>query len=109
MKNMFEPHPFEGTPGIIGGNCLTCLGPIIEPWHHVPAAPAKRVFTGTEWSPHIEAAAKAMYKRLKITKENPSKWRDLDIDAIDHYCIAAQHAVDAFHKSAIKEIEVEYS
>ena len=60
-----------------------------------------------EWSPHVEAAAKAMYKRLNVHKRNP-RWRDLDIDATDHYCIAAELAVNAFHKSAVKEIVVEY-
>ena len=59
-----------------------------------------------EWSPHIEAAAKAMYKRLKLHKDWP-KWKGLDIDSFDHFCIAAQLAVNAFHKSAVAEIEVE--
>lgn len=30
---LFEPHEFDGTPGIIGGNCRVCHGPIVEPWH----------------------------------------------------------------------------
>lgn len=60
-----------------------------------------------EWSPHIEVAAKAMYKRLNVLKNKP-KWYDLDIDAHDHYCIAAKLAVEAFFKSASAEIEVEY-
>ena len=63
--------------------------------------------TGYEWSPHVEAAAKAMYKRLNVLKNKP-KWRDLDIDATDHYCIAALLAVNAFHKAATKNVEVTY-
>lgn len=59
-----------------------------------------------EWSPHIEAAAKAMYGRLNVLKKKP-KWEKLDIDSTDHYCIAAQKAIDQFYKSASKEIEVE--
>lgn len=62
-----------------------------------------------EWSPHVEAAAKAMYKRLRIANpEKYPKWRDLDIDSLDHYCIAAQLAVDAFHKSAVENVLVEF-
>ncbi|WP_131827796.1 hypothetical protein [Mycolicibacterium fortuitum] len=57
----------------------------------------------SEWNPHTVAAAKAMYKRLNVHKRWP-KWRDLDIDAFDHYCIAAELAIDAFHKSAIADI-----
>lgn len=65
--------------------------------HKVPA------FVSIEWSPHIIAAAKAMYKRLRIAnREKYPKWRDLDIDSFDHYCIAAELAVDAFHESASK-------
>lgn len=33
MRPLFEPHQFNGTPGIIGGNCRECGGPITEPWH----------------------------------------------------------------------------
>lgn len=58
-----------------------------------------------EWSPHIEAAAEAMFERLRGDKSR--KWRDLDIDATNHYCIAAKLAVDAFHKSASADIEAE--
>lgn len=69
-----------------------------------------RKFTGNEWSPHIEAAAKAMYKRLRIADpERYPKWRHLGIDSFDHYCIAARNAVEAFTKSASADIEVEYS
>ena len=69
----------------------------------------KPAYTMSEWSPHITAAAKAMYKRLCI--ENPEKypkWRDLDIDSLDHYRIAAKLAVDAFHESAVKNVLVEF-
>ncbi|WPH57791.1 hypothetical protein [Mycobacterium phage WXIN] len=61
--------------------------------------------TSYEWSPHVIAAAKAMYKRLNCNGGRP-RWRDLDIDATDHYCIAAELAIQAFHKSAIKDVEV---
>lgn len=59
-----------------------------------------------EWSPHIEAAAKAMYKRLNVLKNKP-KWRDLDLDATDHYCIAAELAVKAFFESASATVDGE--
>jgi len=61
-----------------------------------------------EWSPHVEAAAKAMYSRLRIVnREKYPKWSKLDIDSTDHYCIAAKLAIEAFHKSAVEEIVVE--
>lgn len=65
--------------------------------------------TVNEWSPHILAAAEAMYKRLRIVnKEKYPKWKHLDIDAADHYCIAAELAITSFHLSATRPIEVEY-
>ncbi|MBO0676868.1 hypothetical protein JRC04_05285 [Mycolicibacterium sp. S2-37] len=60
-----------------------------------------------EWSPHILAAAEAMFDRLAINSAR--RWDDLDIDAADHYCIAAKLAVDAFHQSATRAVEVDYS
>jgi hypothetical protein len=63
-------------------------------------------YVSSEWSPHVEAAAKAMYKRLNVLKNKP-RWRDSDIDSTDHYCIAAKLAIEAFHASAVKEIVVE--
>ncbi len=30
---LFEPHNFKGVPGVIGGNCVICHGPLVEPWH----------------------------------------------------------------------------
>lgn len=47
-----------------------------------------------------------MYKRLNVLKNKP-KWRDLDIDATDHYCIAASLAIKAFFESASANAEVE--
>lgn len=64
-------------------------------------------YTCREWSPHIVEAAEAMYSRLRIADpERYRKWKKLDIDSIDHYCFAAKLAVDAFHYSAVREIEV---
>lgn len=34
FRPLYEPHDFDGIPGIIGGNCRTCGGPIVEPWHN---------------------------------------------------------------------------
>lgn len=65
-------------------------------------------YVSSEWSPHVEAAAKAMYSRLRIAnREEYPKWSKLDIDSTDHYCIAAKLAIEAFHASAVKEILVE--
>lgn len=47
----------------------------------------------------MEAAAKAMYGRLKRFYKNPA-WEDLDIDTQDHYRIAARHAIRAFYRTA---------
>lgn len=58
-----------------------------------------------EWSPHIEAAAEAMYGRLNVRGRN--RRGTIWISTFDHYCIAAKLAVDAFHASATNEIEVE--
>lgn len=60
-----------------------------------------------EWSPHVVKAAKAMYKRLNILKDGP-RWRDLSRDSTDHYCIAAKLALDTFHYSATRAIQVEW-
>lgn len=64
--------------------------------------------TFQEWSPHIVAAAEAMYKRLRIADpERYPKWKHLDIDSLDHYYIAAEKAINAFHKSATETVVVE--
>lgn len=60
----------------------------------------------TEWSPAIEAAAEAIYERLRLTRNGP-KWSKVDVDTRDHYCIAARNAVVAFHNQAARPIEVE--
>lgn len=58
----------------------------------------------TEWSPAILAAAEAVYDRL--TRDAP-RWSELDdVDARDHYCIAARNAVFAFHNQAARAVEV---
>ncbi|QSM04329.1 hypothetical protein I3U42_13585 [Mycobacteroides abscessus subsp. abscessus] len=60
-----------------------------------------------EWSPHIVEAAEAMYGRLRIADpQRYPKWKKLGIDSFDHYCIAAELAVNAFHRSAVREVEV---
>lgn len=47
-------------------------------------------------------AAKAMYGRLALVEGHKKrvKFHKLDIDEIDHYVIAAQHAIRAFHRTA---------
>lgn len=32
---LYPDHEYTGTPGIIGGNCRVCGGPITEPWHRM--------------------------------------------------------------------------
>jgi len=54
-------------------------------------------------SPAILAAGKALYGRLNFYKDSAPAWEDLDIDASDHYYIAARHAVRAFHREAERE------
>lgn len=63
-------------------------------------------FRTTEWSPGVMTAAKVMYRRLRLADHDSPKWSKLDIDAIDHYCIAAQNCIEAFHYEASKNVEV---
>lgn len=63
-------------------------------------------FLVTEWSPAIEAAAESIYERLRLTRKGP-KWKNVDIDTRDHYCIAARNAVVAFHNQAARSVEVQ--
>ena len=63
-------------------------------------------FTTTDWSPAIEAAAKAIYDRLRLNTDK-SKWPKVGDGVRDHYCIAARNAVVAFHATAAKSVEVE--
>lgn len=58
-------------------------------------------FEYEDWSPNIDAAAKAMYGRLRIVGDRP-KWSKLEDDAQDHYRIAAAKAVQAFMSSAMR-------
>ncbi len=67
----------------------------------------QRASVGQHWSPVVVAAAKAMYKRLRVADPDLPKWKRLDIDSTDHYCIAAQDAIEAFHRAAIEPVEVE--
>lgn len=75
----------------------------VRRWFEKLLGPEPAPFEVPEWSPHVEAAAEAMYQRLNVTEKKPP-WSELDIDAVDHYCIAAQFAVEAFHKSAIQDV-----
>lgn len=52
------------------------------------------------WSKPSLAAGEAVYNRLKIGNPDATPFDDLDIDTLDHYCIAAKHAVRAFHREA---------
>ena len=36
MGDIYPPHSYSGTPGIIGGNCQICHCSIIAPWHVAP-------------------------------------------------------------------------
>ena len=65
-------------------------------------------FTEMEWSPAIDAAAEAIYERLRLTRKGP-KWAKVDVDTRDHFCIAARNAVVAFHNQAARNIEAEGS
>lgn len=40
-RPLYEQHPYRGPEGLIGGNCLTCGGPVVEPWHRGPVPPIK--------------------------------------------------------------------
>lgn len=52
------------------------------------------------WSPAILAAAAALWGRLNVHQPDEPAFKDLDNDTRDHYCIAAQVAVRAFHRTA---------
>jgi hypothetical protein len=58
-------------------------------------------FEYEDWSPNVDAAARAMYGRLRIGDGRP-KWSNLNIDEKDHYRIAASKAVQAFMSSAMR-------
>ena len=59
----------------------------------------------SEWNPAIEVAAEAMYSRLRLANpEKYPKWKKLDIDSYDHYCIAAQKAIMAFYRHGVEDI-----
>ncbi len=47
-RPLFEPHDFEGFPGIIGGNCRICGGPIVEPWHQAKPASVQEIVSDKE-------------------------------------------------------------
>lgn len=63
------------------------------------------VVRGADWNPTVRAAAQAMYKRLQLADSELPHWSALDIDAIDHYCIAAHNALEAFHREAMRDME----
>lgn len=59
-------------------------------------------FYDDDWSPALIAAAKAMYDRLRLARPDWDDFDNIDIDARDHYIIAARNAVRAFHRQAEK-------
>lgn len=63
-------------------------------------------FRTTEWSPVIVHAAKVMYRRLRLADSSLPKWSKLGVDATDHYCIAVQNAIEAFHHEASRSVTV---
>lgn len=34
-RPLYEQHEYTGTPGLLGGNCRVCGGPVTEPWHRL--------------------------------------------------------------------------
>lgn len=57
-------------------------------------------YNESDWSEPLLAAAAAMYGRLNVNNPEKPTFDNLDIDAADHYCIAAQHAIRAFYRTA---------
>lgn len=55
------------------------------------------------WNPAVWAAAKSMHKRLRVADPDLPKWSKLDQDTTDHYCIAAENAIKAFHRVALND------
>lgn len=53
------------------------------------------------WTPGILAAASAIYGRLHLhsDKDTPT-FSNTDIDTLDHYCIAAENAINAYKEEA---------
>lgn len=63
-------------------------------------------FRTFEWNPTVVKAAQAMYRRLRLANPGLPKWSKLGVDATDHYCIAAQNCIEAFHYEASRSVEV---
>ncbi|MGI5222475.1 hypothetical protein [Nocardia sp. CA-290969] len=63
-------------------------------------------FRTTDWNPIVVEAAKVMYERLRVGDRDLPPWSQLDDDATDHYCIAAQNCVETFHWEASKMVTV---
>lgn len=76
-----------------------CTGPTSR---HINDRPHR----GTRFSPAVRAAAQAMYRRLRAADESLPKWRRLDADTRDHYCIAALAAISDFYSRAARDVEV---
>lgn len=76
-----------------------CTGPTSR---HINGRP----HLGATFSPAVRAAAKALYRRLRVADDSLPKWRRLDVDTRDHYCIAALAAVTAFQSEAARDVEV---
>jgi len=63
-------------------------------------------FRTEDWNPLVVKAAKAMYQRLRLGNPKLPKWSKLGIDALDHYCIAAQLCLEEFHYEGMRCITV---
>lgn len=98
MSNAYDPND-RGTGSIDNGDPQTVTLSGREYERYLDGALNDPPPKDPHWSPHIIDAAQVMYKRLNLWKDDP-RWTDLDIDAKDHYCIAAKLTVDAYHTSA---------
>lgn len=68
---LYEPHPFEGPEGVIGGNCLRCWGSVTDPWHQ--GRPVPRMAAAKKESTMTPKQMNAVSKTLKLIRENPPK------------------------------------
>lgn len=57
------------------------------------------------WSKSVYKAAKAIYKRERSINSDLKKWKELDLDAIDHYCTMANLAITAYLKVQLEKAE----
>lgn len=57
------------------------------------------------WSPEILAAASAIYGRIHLNDKEFPVFSQTDLDTLDHYCIAAENAINAYHRESAPDTD----